>query len=593
MLFASALLSLVPAFGAGLVVSESGQGALAAASDDAGAPAFEVGAIGAHSENYLALASGWSIRVRAPNSGEGVWLEWFEPDAVLPSENANFETPVDLAGGSLESVTCAGPAGMGRLIVGGVGSDGQGRLMVFRFEAQDDPSALDGDEPLREAVVFQKVFVVDRHASKGRPFDGEGVPKGVLPLHGVAGHALILLGGAMGIFDFDMEADGAAAEVRQVMTLAEAMGGAWWSGSIQWHAVRSEIDCMRGPRYWLLSDTRSCVAPSFVCLDDPLGRGDLKPANWDDLLIGEEQQEGQGALTPRYSERSGVPMGHFGLGPKSMAHAVRNMDLLRTASGAAADVQVKPGFFPRTQLQISWQTEGGELRPLEPGALPVKSPERYVFDVQTFDMGAEVVTFGAMDNGRLAVSTIDLESGVGRLELYSIPAPVKTKLADGSVQVVFQEPRHLRTVHEAAPVARERIVMVFQNKAKADHAFVLLGDSSTLCEVNLLKSRTAPKAVLTTAQQQALIGKFSVVHSVIYESGLPGYFLSEAGTGSFGAPESRVTLTLLDRDGDGSLDGNGYDSGNKAQQAEFDPFLQSFKGERGPRFIEFAGQPMK
>jgi len=258
-------------------------------------------------------------------------------------------------------------------------------------------------------------------------------------------------------------------------------------------------------------------------------------------------------------------------GPPSKSHRIDNSDWLDVGGGVFARIS-----RPRPMSGSLRMRARSLVFDWSKASAP--SGERVL---QTFVLPVDVVTWGPVGEGLLAVATLDRETSLRRLELYRVTAPSST---DSS----FTEPQHLRTLHVAAEGSGERILAVFANRAKPARAFVLLGRTSTLCSLDLGKSQQPLTAVLTAQQQPALAVKINVVTTAVARGAGPLYWFKEASAaGDWCDVGTVVELSLVDQDKDGLPDGVGFARG---AQGELSKLLSDAGFEGRKKYIEFEGR---
>jgi hypothetical protein len=484
----------------------------------------------------LRTESGWGalVRVEAGN----VELRWIAPrtdlmeygvpeSATWPAEFPRAELRPE--GREFVRLVCAGPAGVGRLLVGGVTGDDVGRLLVFGLH-----EGLDAELPptlrLRRALDFDTVF---DGALAGRS------PVGVMQRYGEPGHALVFTAPKGELFELDIEGilEGRSdvAGPRLVLT-----AGPDYREDSAWDSVHTEVDRVSGAQYVFQEEMRGCgvlttrtfvdVALSGMLVERPDG------IDWPEPLV-DFHFYGEAIFR---LEDHGVPVSPRFEGSPSKSAGIQNADAFFTAAGDRPLIRGERGS---RELVLVWNWE----------------EDRKPSVRQVFTLPAPLETWAPVGPGLLAVQTHEPFAGVGRLELYRIEAPVRAD--DPDLGPMLFEPELVRLLHTAADYADERILAILGNRLEAawgKEAFVLLGGTSTLCRVDLAREIQPLVPVLTYEQQTALAAKINAVWSRVDANGRPAYFFADRPTGFCGVGGS-VELILLDADGDGAPDAPGLD----------------------------------
>ena len=525
----------------------------------------------------MELEGGWIVDCAAPQEGKPRALRMFEDREAWGQQEVAYEQALWLPGAAMEQARFVGPFGDQKIVVGGVDTTGIGKFSVLQFAAPE-PAIPGSEAKPKQRLGFQLTkFLIGDYAKE--------TPVAITPLYGMSDHALVLT--EPGGFLLDVYLGPGKGEAPRLLGTCSPT----WFGGTGTEPIQVEITTsvhpLLGAEYRLREalDPGNCVLPFpganylDVNLDGNLVPGSLPLAR----PLSPEGVPQEVNFESTMAFRSELTLS-WGLRPKPMlrgpvqaAAKIDSRDLLRTADGEFAELEVLPHGPGERRIALHWKRDGGPWRVAKQGQVPTH-------DRQTFALGGRVLTAAAVGPNLLLVSLHDEVKRTKRLELFSISPPVRH---DGHGELTFQEPVHLRTVHAAPDFANESVIAIFQNHQRPMSAFVLMRATSTLCEVDLTQELGHLEVVLTVEQQPQLAGAFTHVGSSEWTGLGSVYQLDNRETDGW-VPEDgpSVFLQLMDVNRDGVMDGRGFSSGR-------DPELAKLHGAlaQEPKLLVYCGQP--
>jgi len=527
---------------------------------------------GLMSYDHLRLACGWNAKTKIAEGD--VVLGWYEP-GTDPVEYMAKGSPewydelpelrIKLGGTGLVEPVSVGPAGVGRLLVGGRDAKGQGRLLVIGFDAPipSKKGPLPGMARLQRELDFGVVFGGELASQ---------TPVAMGRRYGEGDHVLVFTRPEGRLYDVNLADD--AAKPRLLFT-----AGAELAGSLTYQTFCTVLTRACGAVYQFEEVFRGCGNISTRIFIDPHLDGNLQTTvrnmGMGGTISQAAREMGLARIpeTIRRIEGGAVHASPHFEGAASKSARIENMDWLDAGDGARARVARSQTTSPNLPGQartlfLDWSHV--------PGIAPDKAK-------QLFRLPADVVTWAPVGPGLLAVQTHDLATQVGRLELYRVMRPDAETFA-------FVEPEHLRTLHAAADYARERIIAVFADRSWPMRAFVLLGDTSTLCRVDLGEAYQDLLPVLTFDQQPALAERVTQVSTAVARGVGPVYWFKRAGLDLWCGVGSAVEFSFADHDNDGRPDGVGF---SMATQSEMSKLFEDTGFEGGDVYLEFQGRTVE
>jgi hypothetical protein len=507
-----------------------------------------------------------------------------------------------LGAASVAELSCAGPAGTGLFAVCGTRKDGAGVLDLFAFESVSDEIA---DQGLAEQLVFRHSVVL------AGDYAGE-FPIAVLPLHGVPDHAMVLTSPGGWLLDVDLSQEGPdPARLLQEQPLPAH----WDHPASKGLHFETALHRRYGAKYSFHWDGNPWIFGKPIVENTFVSRaynGNLEGHLWDipqaDLFdLHGVKWAWPGQSFPAFVAESrklqgdtvevrGVRQNPQPEGDLQHSLRVENHDLLRTRDGAFAEVSVQRSPGAPDSIVLAWHRQHGPLRSGELfGRIDATR-----FDVQRLELKADVTTVGVVGPGLLLVSTFNRHTNINRLELFEVRAPllVDARQAVGELagervpfvgyrEMLYHEPRHLRTVHASHLFVKQGAIAILENRNRPMSAFVLLRYSSALCEVDLSQDFGDLQLLISAEQQPVLSDSLTRVYTMKYEGvGYVYAFLDYRGD-LFGCDSSGVQFVFVDTDADGTPDGNGFGSD---KMDEYGALLNETGTGSSAQLLEFAGQ---